>query len=215
MATNRSEALKQGDAGDGQPPVNLDTILAMTWMQFVKGAERSAEPFHLGVLATSGVQGPSLRTVVLRAVYPKQRVLLCHTDSRSEKLMEIRNDERVAWLFYDPDKKLQVRLRGKAAVRADDSLAKSQWQRTRLSSRRCYLAAQRPGTPIATDRAEPPAPFDMHSPTLAESEQGWAHFAVVACQIEALDWLQLSVLGHQRAQFLWQGKQWHASWVAP
>ncbi len=123
MATNRSEALQQGDADGGQPPVNLDTILAMTWMQFVKGAERSAEPFHLGVLATSGVQGPSLRTVVLRAVYPEQRVLLCHTDSRSEKLMEIRNDERVAWLFYDPDKKLQVRLRGKAAVRADDSLA--------------------------------------------------------------------------------------------
>lgn len=215
MALNYTDALPQPDAHDHETPAHLETILAMTWIQLVQGAERSTHPFHLGVLATSGTEGPSLRTVVLRAVYPEQRVVLCHTDRRSGKLAEIRADERVAWLFYDAKGKVQLRLRGTAAVRADDNLTKSQWQRTQLSARRCYLAVHAPGTPIATPSAELAPPFDTRSPTWAESEQGWEHFAVVACQIEAIDWLHLKARGHQRAQFLWQAAQWQASWVAP
>lgn len=215
MVPSRSKALKAINPNDDQPPSALDTILATTWAQLVRGAERRAEPFHLGVLGTAGAEGPSLRTVVLRAAYPEQRVLLCHTDTRSGKLAEIRNDDRVAWLFYDANEKLQLRLRGKAAVRADDSLAQTQWQRTRPSARRCYLAIHGPGTTLATASAGWSPPFDTRAPTLAESERGWAHFSVVACQVEVIDWLRLSARGHQRAQFVWHGTRWEASWVAP
>lgn len=59
MAPHYTEAIQQIDTND-QASIHLDTILATIWMQLVNGAGRSAEPFHLGVLATSGAEGPSL-----------------------------------------------------------------------------------------------------------------------------------------------------------
>ncbi len=198
-----------------ESPANLDEILARIWMQLTKGAQRNDEPFHLGVLATNGPEGPSLRTIVLRAVFPEQRMLICHTDIRSSKLNEINLDNRIAWLFYDVKGKIQLRLSGEASIHTDDGLAKCRWQGTQLSARRCYLAAHGPGTPIATASTGLPSSLEGRSPTVEESERGWEQFAVIACHVQKMDWLCLNARGHRRANFHWDGHKWRAIWVAP
>ncbi len=215
MWLNIDEATERTETHRLDASASLDDALETAWRQLTEGAKRSAAPFHLGVLATRGAEGPSLRTVVLRAVFPDQRTLLCHTDARSGKLNEIGADNHVAWLFYDAKLKVQLRLGGKARIHIDDALAKTQWERTRLSARRCYLATDSPGTPTKTAGGGMPVNLEDRSPTLAESEEGWTNFAVVACHIETVDWLSLSAHGHRRAQYRWDGATWQAAWVAP
>ena len=215
MYLTNAKAHEQIEAQRPEAPANLDDIPATIWMQLTKGAQRNAEPFHLGVLATNGTNGPSLRTVVLRAVFPGRRMLICHTDSRSRKLNEICANNRIAWLFYDVKGKIQLRLSGEASIHTDDGLAKYRWQGTQLSARRCYLAAHGPGTPIATASAGLPSSLEGRSLTVEESERGWEHFAVIACHVQKMDWLYLNAHGHRRANFHWNGHKWLAVWVAP
>ncbi len=215
MRLNIDTAIEPNEARCPDRSTDLDDVLETTWRQLTEGAKYSAAPFHLGVLATRGAEGPSLRTVVLRAVFPEQRMLLCHTDARSGKLNEIGADNTIAWLFYDAKIKVQLRLSGTARIHTDDALAKTQWERTRLSARCCYLTAYSPGTSIKSAGGGMPVNLEDRSPSMAESEQGWTNFAVVACHIETVDWLSLNAHGHRRAKYCWDGAMWQATWIAP
>jgi pyridoxine/pyridoxamine 5'-phosphate oxidase len=189
---------------------SLDDVFKSVWEDLMRGAERRAHPFHLGVLATSGGAGSSLRTVVLRDVSREQRALMCHTDRRSEKLTEVREDDRVAWLFYDAESKVQLRLSGTAAVHIDDEVAKLRWKRTNVPARRCYLTTHAPGEALPCPGAQLPAHLNKWAPKVAESEDGFPHFAVIARQIVHIDWLRLTAGGHERAQFSWAGNDWQS-----
>jgi hypothetical protein len=58
--------------------------------------------------------------------------------------------------------------------------------------------------------------FLLHKiPTLLESEKGRKNFMVIACRIEALDWLVLSALGNLRAQFKWDDDRVSTTWLVP
>ena len=194
---------------------SLEDILNSTWEELARGATRRAHAYHLGVFATSGCAGPSLRTVVLRDVSPEQRVLISHTDTRSEKLTDIRQESRVAWLFYDAATKIQLRLSGTAAVHIQDEVARLRWERTNASARRCYLTTHAPGESLAGPGVQMAAYLDRRAPSAAESEGGFPHFAVISCQVSRIDWLRLNARGHERALFSWVGTDWRATWAAP
>ena len=98
---------------EGEPPT-LDRVLDDCSLE--QGARRGKHPFHTGVLATTRPDGCELRTVVLRSVDSETRSLVVHTDARSDKVRQIRADPRVSWLFYDPRRKVQLRLRGEATL---------------------------------------------------------------------------------------------------
>jgi hypothetical protein len=194
----------------------LDSILVLAWKMLEEGAARSSSAMHTGVLATVADTGCAVRTVVLRRVIADQRTIVCHTDRRSPKVSQIAASSALAWLFYDPRHKLQIRVTGTGRVPPDEeSITETQWQRSRVGSRRCYLAPSAPGT--LCDAVEPgfPASFVDTNPTAAQSEAGRANFAVVECQVDFLDILQLGARGHVRAQFRWSGSAFAGSWVAP
>lgn len=190
--------------------VDLGAIANTAWRLLQSGAASSRDPFHTACLATYGDYGPSARTVVLREADSSERRICCHTDVRSLKVTEARGDPRCSWLFYDRERKLQLRLAGRLSVHTDDVIADRRWQETRDMGRACYTGDQRPGAPVAVVPAAPARIANEAGERLAR-----AHFAVLACRVEFLEWLLLSVRGHRRAQLRWDGSVWDAGWVSP
>ncbi|WP_052340805.1 pyridoxamine 5'-phosphate oxidase family protein [Salinarimonas rosea] len=176
---------------------DLDAMRAHAWRQLARGVEDRRSPFHAPTVATVGLDGrPRLRTVVLRGVEPARARLRFHTDTRSEKVAELRRDARIALHAYDPVAKLQVRIEGAAVLHTADALAEEAWRGSRMASRACYATQPAPGRAIAV-----PDGFD-----LPESEDailaGRAQFCAVEIVAETLETLWLARDGHRRARFV-------------
>lgn len=186
-----------------QETASLDAIFVQIWIDLAQGAARAAHPFHTPALASLAADGPDLRTVVLRYAELEARQLLCHTDYRSPKVRELREQCNAAWLFYHPMNKIQLRIRGTVTVHHDDELARARWKKATRRSRQCYRTQLAPGT--ATD-----------APGIGEPlAAGFQNFAVIDCTVHSIDWLYLHSQGHLRARFDWQDGQWRSGWVAP
>ena len=198
----------------------LDAALDAAWTQLSEGVRNRRHGFHTPTLATLAPDGqPQARVMVLRRAEPARRVALFHCDVRSPKASEVRADPRAALLFYDFKNKTQVRATARAEVLTDDPDVEAAWERTRLQSRRCYLAPH-PPTADTGDADEPPPPnlpehLIHRDPTEEESEAGRANFAVIRCHLKTLDWLYLEHTGHRRARFEWNGERWLGRWVEP
>ncbi len=182
---------------------SLKSIFIQIWIDLEHGAIRAKHPFHTPALANQGDSGPDVRTVVLRATDAKERVLVCHTDLRSPKVQGLRSNAAVAWLFYDQERKTQLRVKGRVDVHHDDEVARMRWSKSTENSRQCYHVAKSPGTVTEDPVMGPPL------------EQGFENFAVVKCRVDSIDWLYLQHEGHMRARFEWQGDRWKSTWLAP
>lgn len=190
--------------------VRLEDIPELTWQLLGRGVDDAKDPLRTPVLATLNRHGPSQRTVVLRHADRDARIIACHTDRRSGKAGEVLDDGRASWLFYDRQRKLQLRMAGNMSLHADDELADACWERVTARGRACYNTAVGPGRPV---RRPPGAPATTDS--AAEAQDARGHFAVLACRIVFLDWLYLSARGHRRAQFEWHTGGSSATWLTP
>lgn len=196
---------------------DLDAIFGMVWDGLAQACRVATDGWHTPTLCTSTAAGaPAARTVVLRAVDPTQSTIGCHTDLRAPKVVEIRHNPRVAWVFYDASSRRQLRVTGHAEVLTEGPDVDAAWARTAASSRRCYLAPRPPSA--RADAASPNLPEAVrhHVPSLPETESGRAVFAVVRCRADALDWLHLRHDGHVRAGFHRDDAgRWNAAWLEP
>lgn len=159
------------------------------------------------------------RTVVLRGFSrgadgePRLRF---HTDSRSRKVAEILASPEVCWLFYDRERKVQLRALASAHVHRDDELAEEAWAAATLSSRRCYLAPHAPSSVQESWDPNLPEHLLRTLPGQEESEAGRARFAVVETRVTELDRLELRHDGHVRSRWRWLADgSVDAHWLAP
>ncbi len=182
-------------------PDELEALLLQCWGYLEEGAGTARSPFHTAVLGTVEDGEPRLRTVVLRAADREAGRVLCHTDLRSAKVRQIRDDAPVSWLLYDPGRKVQLRLEGRARVHADDALADERWRASAAGSRRCYLVQPGPGDVLESAGSTLPQGLRGRRPEPGETEPGRGNFAVVAAGIDLIDWLHLTADGHRRARF--------------
>jgi hypothetical protein len=128
---------------------------------------------------------------------------------------EIENLPQTGWLFYHPEKKIQVRLSGRATLHAHDAFADRQWADTGVTSRLNYCASRPPGTPIDNPSSGLPDFLLKKLPTLMETEMGRKHFLAIATRVDAIDWLRLKITGNRRARFEWENDKLHATWLVP
>lgn len=184
--------------------LTFDEILQNIWASLREGADRGTHPFHTPVLASAFGPDPDVRTVVLQQADEQRRQLICHTDIRSPKVSGFGQNPRAAWLFYDRQAKVQLRLLGKVSIHHDDEVAAARWEKSSPSSRRCYHAAHAPGLVLAGDDTR-----------AAELDEGFDNFAVISSGVFAIDWLFLQATGHLRARFEWGGGHWQGDWIAP
>ncbi len=193
----------------------LEAVLNEVWSMLARGVTRYNDPFHWPVLGTTGTDGGRPRTVILRQFILPERVLVCHTDVRSEKVQEISNCAKVCWLFYHRKRGVQLRTSGRATLHADDPFADQQWAATKLTSRLNYCATEPPGTPIEKPSSGLPDFLLNKVPTILDSERGRENFMAVAGRIDSVDWLMLGALGNRRARFDWDENELNATWLIP
>ena len=170
-----------------------------------EGVRRRKSPWRCLSFATVGHDGhPELRNLVLRGFDPVERTLRFHTDVRSPKWGQLEQSASVSILGYDPERQLQIRLRGIASCHHDNAIARGAWDNSHVMSRACYAAAHAPGTPVDEP---PPAP--------AYCETAARHFGALVARYSEMEVLKLSSGGHLRARFWWNGETYHETWLAP
>ncbi len=197
-------------------PTSHGEILKNIWKHLDMGTLDRKHPFHTPVFATVGENCvPSLRSVVLRRFWRKPPLLAFHTHIGAPKIREIQSNNNVSWLFYHVEKKLQIRVDGKATVHTDDDLAEEQWLATGFFSRRCYTGVA-PSTFSKTPTNGLPEDLTDREPTKEESEMGRANFAVISSTIETIDCLELDVKGNRRSLFKWkENGELETIWLTP
>ncbi|WP_161604682.1 hypothetical protein [Roseiconus nitratireducens] len=210
-----------------ETPHAISRLDAVLWQQLTLAVTDPEHPWSVGTLITTdagsptGQPVPDGRMVVLRNVVTARRTLECHTDVRSGKVHQIQDcrhsptpsdlPSRIAWLFYDPAAKIQLRLQGRAQV-INDASADVAWKDTPLASRSSYLSIATPGTEVPS--VLPPSTDDRIVSDEA-SERGRASFRIVRTVIDRSDWLYLRPQGHLRMATVYAGKSPLSRWLVP
>jgi 3-hydroxyisobutyrate dehydrogenase len=143
----------------------------------------------------------NLRTVVLRKALPEIKELRFHTDTRSKKWKELTLNPSSSALFYDAADRIQIRVKGRAVLQFNNDITAAAWQKTSLSSRRCYLTNFDPSSFTDNPTSGLTEHIEQENFTLEESEIGFNHFGIVSIQVQNIDWLWLHHAGHRRAYF--------------
>ena len=183
------------------------------WDRLVTGAIKSRTPFHTPSIATLHQGDVSLRTVVLRKTLPMERELRFHTDVRSPKWQELSQNPSISALFYDAVDRIQLRVKGKAVLHHTNEITAEAWQKTSLSSRKCYLTLFSPSSFTEESTSGLSEDIEHENFTLAESESGYTNFGIVSIHVQSIDWLWLNHAGHRRAYFDYE--QGVNSWMIP
>ena len=173
------------------------------------GVENSKSMFHTPVLSSFVEKTISTRTVVLREFDSKNRTLRFHTDSRSGKIEELKENSISSVHGYDPDLKVQIRLKGKTSLHIDNEISKKAWAESREMSKICYSVKDSPGNKISS-----PEPFDLIKEEI-DIELGYNNFAVLHFSYDSLEFLFLKGAGHRRSLFDWSSDQLESSWLIP
>ena len=190
--------------------IELKDVLVTAWSLISDGVTDRNSAFHIPTIASiSPDLYPNVRTVVLRGVDVQKRLLRFHTDNRSPKYSELSGRPESSIHFYDPPRKIQIRLKTTVTVHSNDSLSVDAWRSSTQSSQICYTATNAPGSMV---------PVPPVAPTRADAleSDGFKNFSVLRAKVHQLEWLQLFASGHHRAVFLWSGKgERTEKWLAP
>ncbi len=192
---------------------SIDELEKDCWIQLVNGTIKSRSPFHTPCVATLHNGEVSIRTVVLRKAIPLTKELRFHTNKRSNKWKELQDNDSISALFYDPSTRVQIRVKGKATLHFNDEMTSEAWQKTTLSSRRCYLSLASPSSFSAVPTSGLSDEIEHEKFTLAQSEVGAQNFGIVSIQVESIEWLWLNHAGHRRAFFDYVNSRY--SWMIP
>lgn len=169
--------------------------------ELVNGYAKKRHPFRYFTLATVHGGAPRQRTVVLRKLLPDFN-LLFYTDLRSHKVADIKNNSAVSALFYHPKKLMQLKIEGRAKLVEDKAVLKAYWNNIPENSRKDYITASAPGTPIANP--------DHTSYNIEQH-----HFCAVQIVPTVIEYLQLKRPNHLRLQFSKQEGEWQDQFLVP
>jgi len=164
--------------------------------------------FRFFSVATSGLEDhpAQSRIVVLRSFSPNWEFEF-YTDHRSLKVEEIKKNPVLSALFWDPSKRIQVRIESEAAIHNRDEIARSRWEKVQGDAQKAYNSPVVPGSEIST----------------AEEAHNWPeefsdrYFSVIRCVAADVRILQISGLEHLAFSFQKNSRSqsWKGGRVAP
>jgi len=169
-----------------------------------RGVLDSKHAFRYVNLATNGKDYPEIRTVVLREVDADLNFYI-FTDSRSQKVEEIKRDQSVSLHFYHPKKRVQIRVLAKAKIHQNDDIALKYWARVQGEGQKAYNSTLSPGEKIKSPLEGWDWPKEMNSD----------FFAVIRLEPNKIDVLQLDRLKHLRIEFEKVSGDWKGQWLVP
>ena len=161
--------------------------------------------FHSPTLSVSD----SPRTVVLREFNKEKRYLRFHTDLRSNKISSV-NNNLVAYVHaYDPELKVQLRIKGKVNLHKKDERAFEAWEGSREMSKLCYSVKGAPGQVISD-----PNEYDLVKSEI-DIEKGYENFGLIIFEYDEMEFLFLKNIGHRRSKFSWKKNNIVMDWLIP
>lgn len=193
--------------------ITAQSVVADIRECLIRGANSRHSPMHTPVVATAD---GDMRVMVLRQFDILSNTLRFHTDARSPKVAAIGADAAVHVLAYDPEAKVQIRMRGRGRVERTSSAAEAAWQASTNFAKRCYLAENAPGAVSQAPTSGLPAAVEGILPDDAQIAPARANFAILLVDVAEYDWLYLANGGHRRARVVFDGAgQPKVSWLTP
>ncbi|KQW38268.1 pyridoxamine 5'-phosphate oxidase family protein [Rhizobacter sp. Root404] len=175
---------------------SLPEIERALWQQLEAAVTERSHPWRTPVLATVAGDAADARTVILREVSTAERQLVVYTDERAGKVAQIAARPHGTLVMWSNALRWQLRCRVRLSVETDGLGVTSRWARLQhTAAAQDYLAPHAPGAPVPAGTG------------VAAAAQR-AFFAVVAAEIESIDWLELHADGHRRARFDSVGGRW-------
>ena len=198
---------------------SLAEIEAAVWRELAQAVRDKQHAWRLAVLATvdaSNGTTADARSVVLRDLDAATRTLLIYTDARSPKAAQLAAHPGGALVLWSAALGWQLRLKVALTLETSGLRVSSRWARLKLTpAAQDYLSPLPPGAAIdGGDNGSGPGTrtrTGTNIDNLAAERQSRDHFAVLAAQVQAVDWLDLHPEGHRRALFSAAG----AVWVTP
>jgi len=162
------------------------------------GILNSKNPYHFFSLSTLNIDYPESRTIVLRDIKKKPLKILFNADFRSPKVKQLIKNPNCTALFYDNNRKMQLRFKCQSTINHKNKLAKKIWGNTPLQSRKCYMGDYSPSE--LTNCWEPNIPdkYFKKDPERVDSELGYKNFTAIELFIMVTDILELHHDGHIR-----------------
>ncbi|HDZ03615.1 hypothetical protein LCGC14_0127970 [marine sediment metagenome] len=180
----------------------IDIFFEELSSEIQKGITEKGHPFRFITMATVG-NGPiaRLRTVVLREV-SQELVLSIYTDSRTEKIKHIKANNQISFLFYHPEKMLQLKVEGTANIVTDTSRLTATWNNVQPNSRKDYITNNSPGSFIK-------------NPDHVEYLEEENYFTILDIMPTKIEYLKLQRPNHIRAKFTKTSENWKGEFLVP
>ena len=130
---------------------------------------------------------------------------------------QLQNNGESSILFWSPNHRVQLTIRGKTQVITEGKLWEEAWESSQFTSRRAYLGKQAPGAVTSEMNVNFPDEFTSRPPNATESLVGKANFAVLKTIANEMDFLLLRQSGNVRARLTWDTVElnWNSAWVCP
>lgn len=192
---------------------SLAEIEAAVWRELGQAVRNKQHAWRVGVLATVDGATADARSVVLRDLDESSRTLLIYTDARSPKAAQLVAHPAGTLVLWSEALAWQLRLRVMLSLETAGLDVSSRWARLKLTpAAQDYLSPLPPGTLLdAVAPAVTPAVGRAAVPAVVPERQSRDHFAVLAAQVQSVDWLDLNPQGQRRALFSATG----AAWITP
>tara|TARA_B100001063_G_scaffold67650_1_gene61590 strand:+ start:186 stop:767 length:582 start_codon:yes stop_codon:yes gene_type:complete len=189
---------------------NKSEILKRANFLLKDGVKNRGSMFHTPVISSLNEKEISSRVMVLRDHIASKRVIRFHSDFRSDKVQELKDNKTISVIGYDPNLKTQIRLTGKAKINHMNKLSKKAWEESQAISKKCYSVRDGSSTQM-----HKPELYDFHMKDISV-EDGYENFCTIEIYYESLEFLYLQRQGHRRCKFKWNSKgKLQSFWLVP
>ena len=173
---------------------DLDQGELKIWDLLAQGVVNKKSKFHTPTLSTVNDNMINSRTIILRKVDYKTKMLFFYSDSRSRKVLNIIQNNNVTVHLYEPRFKLQVQLYGYAKIENNTEKTKDIWSNLNSFSKKNYLSALSPGEKINS--------LDNLSYNV-DNEEAFYNFSLINFKVSKIECLQLLNINNIRVEFVY------------
>ncbi len=185
---------------------DLDKGELKIWDLLAQGVVNKKSKFHTPTLSTINGNTINSRTIILRKVDNKTKMLFFYSDSRSRKVLNIKQNNNVTVHLYEPRFKLQVQLYGYAKIENKTEKTKDIWKSLNSFSKKNYLSAFSPGEKInSADGLK----YNK------DNEEAFYNFSLIYFKVFKLECLQLSDINNIRVEYVYTESSNKKNYLVP
>ena len=168
-------------------------------LEYLKdGIKNSKNPYHTFTFSSIGKEYPESRTVVLRDLCVDPLKVYFNADYRSPKIQELKDNNFCSALFYNQERRIQLRFKCHSKLHYDNKISSKVWGNTPLQSRKCYMGPYSPSQELEKWHPNIPLEYLKTDPDKEISKEGYVNFVHIELKIIDIEILELHHDGHIR-----------------